>query len=419
MTCSILSYHSITFHFITFTLCAGGRGVASVCRALAVNYKKFSSGTPDLLLIRVSRPRNRYTIANTTSGKVAVDAEDVAGEREVAGEGEGGGGRVGPPQCLGVADILGSTWDVLIDAGDDSSDTLDASLSSKADDQVKKDQDDEECDAEANITITTTSILTYKEEKSSAKTKGRYNKWRKRKTKDDDNEDLQSLGRTKKEVAVADAGRLSGKASAKMPAVGLFQTLKRRHVESSVVVDMRATSDADEVEESDCYSVPLSAAPMEEDGLPSDTVGEKDGLPSHSVGEDAAERTEDDRAYDRFCCSLADLVLPGRDSGSNCDGSSQSRDDSHNQDVTAITGDVDHIKSESEPLPQTRSMQSESRQVRSSGSEYEGWRYECMMVEVKGPTDSLADHQLMWLCVLSSSGVATFVAHVKETSLIE
>ena len=46
---------------------------------------------------------------------------------------------------------------------------------------------------------------------------------------------------------------------------------------------------------------------------------------------------------------------------------------------------------------------------------HNGWRYECMMVEVKGPTDHLADHQLMWLNVLHRYGVTAIVGHVKET----
>ena len=46
---------------------------------------------------------------------------------------------------------------------------------------------------------------------------------------------------------------------------------------------------------------------------------------------------------------------------------------------------------------------------------HNGWRYECMLVEVKGPTDHLADHQLMWLRVLHRYGVTAIVGHVKET----
>ena len=46
---------------------------------------------------------------------------------------------------------------------------------------------------------------------------------------------------------------------------------------------------------------------------------------------------------------------------------------------------------------------------------YNGWRYECMFVEVKGPTDHLADHQLMWLRMFDRYGVMAIVGNVRET----
>ena len=48
------------------------------------------------------------------------------------------------------------------------------------------------------------------------------------------------------------------------------------------------------------------------------------------------------------------------------------------------------------------------------------WIYESMLVEVKGPTDSLAYKQLLWLEVLQNGGVNALVCHVYEPdTLIE
>jgi len=38
-----------------------------------------------------------------------------------------------------------------------------------------------------------------------------------------------------------------------------------------------------------------------------------------------------------------------------------------------------------------------------------------MFVEVKGPNDHLAAHQILWQRILSSSGAMVFVGHVVET----
>lgn len=35
-------------------VCVGNKGLAAICKALAVNYKHFSAGAPDLLLIRIT-----------------------------------------------------------------------------------------------------------------------------------------------------------------------------------------------------------------------------------------------------------------------------------------------------------------------------------------------------------------------------
>lgn len=44
----------------------------------------------------------------------------------------------------------------------------------------------------------------------------------------------------------------------------------------------------------------------------------------------------------------------------------------------------------------------------------EGWVAECMFVEVKGPSDALADKQRLWLQILSSCGLTAFVCKVRE-----
>jgi VRR-NUC domain len=397
-----------------------------------------------LLLIRVSRPRECSSPSSKTTG--AVDNLAVAGDRD-SEEGErdrgrswdkdrkrdgvggrdrsrdrdrdGGRGREagrdrkGLPDCLDIADILGYDWDVLIDAGDDSNEGQEGSTKSL--DQGKKDQDEREGEADALIQNSAPSIAPYRDDSSSVKTKGRYNKWRKRKTQDADNDDLQSLGRTKRELA--DAGQLSSKASMKVPAVSIFHTLKRRHTESSVVVDISddadIDADADEILLSESRSVTfpqMNNVLSEEDVLRSHTVGEDENACVDADSDPATEQAVHDRApspsLDRFVCTLADLILPLNDVSSS------------NQHSNQREGSAEDC-STSRHLPHSGSEQAVSGQVCNRGSVHEGWKYECMMVEVKGPTDSLADHQLMWLCVLSSSSVATFVAHVKETSPVD
>lgn len=401
-----------------------------------------------MLLIRVSRPRECSSPSNKTTGAADDLAVAVAGDRD-SEEGERGRGRSrdkdrnrdreggrdrsrdrdrdggrgreacrdrgGPPECLDIADILGCDWDVLIDAGDDSNEGQEGSTKSL--DQGKKDQDDREGEADALIQNSAPSIAPYRDDSSSVKTKGRYNKWRKRKTQDADNDDLQSLGRTKRELA--DAGQLSAKASMKVPAVSIFHTLKRRLTESLVVVDISddadIDADADEILLSETRSVTfqqVNNVPSKEDVLHSHTVGEDENACVDADSDPATEQAVLGRApssspsLDRFVCTLADLILPLNDVSSSTQHSSRREGSAE---------DCSH----SRHLPQSASEQAVSGQMCSRGSVHEGWKYECMMVEVKGPTDSLADHQLMWLCVLSSSSVATFVAHIKETSLIE
>jgi VRR-NUC domain len=381
-----------------------------------------------LLLIRVSRPRECYSPSNKTTGAVDDLAVAVAGDRdsEVGDRGrsrdkvrngdreggrdrdrdwgrgrEAGRDRGGPPKWLDIADILGYDWDVLIDTGDDSNEGQEGSTKSL--DQGKKDQDDREGEVDGS------SIAPYRDDSSSVKTKGRYNKWRKRKTQDVDNDDLQSLGRTKRELA--DADQLSAKASMKLPSVSIFHTLKRSHTESSVVVDISddadIDADADEILLSELCSVTfqqVNNVTSEEDVWHSHTVGEDENACVDADSDPATEQAVHDRApspsLDRFVCTLADLILPLND-------------------VSSPSQHSNLREGSAEDCFQSASEQAVSGQVCSRGSVHEGWKYECMMVEVKGPTDSLADHQLMWLCVLSSSNVATFVAHVKETSLIE
>lgn len=43
--------------------------------------------------------------------------------------------------------------------------------------------------------------------------------------------------------------------------------------------------------------------------------------------------------------------------------------------------------------------------------------YEAMFVEVKGPNDKLAAHQILWQRILTAAGARTFVGHVKEVSI--
>ena len=49
--------------------------------------------------------------------------------------------------------------------------------------------------------------------------------------------------------------------------------------------------------------------------------------------------------------------------------------------------------------------------------EMEQWEFGSMFVEVKGPTDSLAQKQLLWLRVLESGGANVFVCSVVEPTL--
>ena len=440
-----------------------------------------------MLLIRISRPRVRDCHVTLCESSTDVDVEHmVDGGVRCNGRGRGRGkdkdkdkdkdmgrgrdrdkerdrcrGRVGPPECLDVADILGCSWDVLIDAGDEINDGGQVNENSlkKGVEQLKNDNDDEDCETEANIS---TSIQSHKQDKSSVvKTKGRYNKWRKKKSQDNDNEDLQSLGVTKKEQeqAVTSAGghvSVSSKVLSKVFSGSFFQAMKKKkHTDSPVVIDISVTADddadadavavvfVDEMSLSDALSEPLQEVKKkkkktasneeeeeeeEEDALPSHTVvvGENgqgfpdtisDPDPDPDIDPDltpSAVQLENDKASDRFVCTLADLILPV------CDVCSQNQNqgNSHSKD---ITGNCNSINSEVLPQMTSTSLQAEGEgsALCNRGTVYEGWKYECMMVEVKGPTDSLADHQLMWLCVLSSSNIATFVAHVKETSIVE
>jgi hypothetical protein len=74
--------------------CLGGSGVAAVCRALAVNFKHFSGGAPDLLLVRVTRETHSL-LAEKTKEFVGLDvllgpdwaSLGAAGDRTSLGEG--------------------------------------------------------------------------------------------------------------------------------------------------------------------------------------------------------------------------------------------------------------------------------------------------------------------------------------------
>jgi hypothetical protein len=70
--------------------CMGGSGLAATCKALAVSYRHFSAGAPDLLLIRVRQrdlPAGEYTRLETLLGAGwekmgAVREEDLKDEEE-------------------------------------------------------------------------------------------------------------------------------------------------------------------------------------------------------------------------------------------------------------------------------------------------------------------------------------------------
>lgn len=47
-------------------------------------------------------------------------------------------------------------------------------------------------------------------------------------------------------------------------------------------------------------------------------------------------------------------------------------------------------------------------------SEWDTWTFECMLVEVKGPTDKLADKQLKWLQALTHFDIPAVVCRVRE-----
>ena len=80
----------------------GGKGLSGICRALAVNYKKFSSGAPDLLLIRVSRPI-------VTAGKKMEKNQNIQCDDSILEKIES----KGKPECFDIAGILGENWNVL------------------------------------------------------------------------------------------------------------------------------------------------------------------------------------------------------------------------------------------------------------------------------------------------------------------
>ena len=113
-------------------------------------------------------------------------------------------------------------------------------------------------------------------------------------------------------------------------------------------------------------------------------------------------------ASSAFICTQLDLVLP-KYAGDGSDGSSGS--------ISSGRVVTDNSSSSSNSSHSSRRSSSNSSCVNSSNScsnVHKGWRYECMMVEVKGPYDTLADHQLMWLRVLDTYGVRAVVGKIKE-----
>ena len=160
---------------------------------------------------------------------------------------------------------------------------------------------------------------------------------------------------------------------------------------------------------------------------------------------DAAAATTGDGArakavvgrYDRFLCTTSDLVLQpddddinddkGKGKGNNDDNNEEkekdnddkdhehSNDDNDKEEVGHDTG-VDAVDHASDIMDDSQRAKKSNKQLSTQTSQRTKRTrvYEALLVEVKGPTDTLADHQLMWLQMLSVHGVNAVVAHVKE-----
>ena len=77
-------------------VCLGGSGLSAICKALSVNYRHFSAGAPDLLLIRIS-------VADNGNG-AGVEANTVCGNAV--------------KKCIPLDVLLGPDWETLGSARD-------------------------------------------------------------------------------------------------------------------------------------------------------------------------------------------------------------------------------------------------------------------------------------------------------------
>ena len=404
-----------------------------MCRALAVNYKKFCSGAPDLLLIRVSRSRT-----------------DSKGSKE----------------CLDLEKILGVNWSVLGDAGEgDKADVAvndeDTNLGREVDmdrdkersierdkegdkerDREKEgDMDVDDIDGEERLPTSTSTSITPSADSSSnthrtsfpqtAKKWGRYRRWRR--ASNDGDDDLNNLGQTKEEIDM-----MTQKGPVRKSKASIFDRTKNKQEDESPCLTLEAKGEGEgegggeegrvgvdgreeqggEEGEGDGFEEQL----YDLDHTPEDSadrVVERRHANSNNAGSsncdipqshDKIEEESSDpkrenpplnedhwnKVPSRFLCTQPDLVLPSNDA----QDSSISDDACSSSSSSGRTGE-------------------RSEEGYTGSNRYHGaWRYDCMMVEVKGPTDTLAAHQLMWLRVIACSGVTALVGHVKETEMV-
>lgn len=319
-----------------------------MCRALAVNYKKFSSGAPDLLLIRVSRPRARDSM--------------------------------NPPECLDLEQILGPSWSHLVDSeegesGDMTANSKDADNSA----EVENEPDD--------IISTAPAAARYEEVKSVHKGKGRGFRWRKR--KGTDNDDLNNLQQSREEVpeSITDHD-VRGKIKR-----NLFVNQEKVKAEDRPSIEIDSE---DDTEGFVILQQEEALSPIINESSPSDSCVATDAVDADgNCGETASPpflQPPVEEHY-RFTSKEPDLLLPVH--------------------LSYVPSNM-HFESDMQG-DEVRDASIDAPHRRSHG----GWVYECLMVEVKGPTDSLADHQLMWLRMLHRSGVTALVGHVKETESVQ
>ena len=320
-----------------------------MCRALAVNYKKFSSGAPDLLLIRVSRPRTRDSMS--------------------------------PPECLDLEHILGPSWSHLVDSEEgEPGDILANTAKAKDTESVAKDENEPDDVIGSALTAPRND-----EVKAVYKGKGRGYRWRKRKGAD--NDDLNSLQQGKEMVS---ENVVPGKNKR-----NLFVKQEKAKIEEQPSLEADSEDDTNEDDlsffEQEEVSSPIINASSPPDSDLATAAMEVDGEGDETALPPLAKPSADE--HYRFTSREPDLVLPVHPS--------------HISSNAQCESDMLGYEGECSPTDTLLS--------RCHG----GWLYECLMVEVKGPTDSLADHQLMWLRMLQRSGVTALVGHVKETEPIQ